>query len=478
MLRLKNLVFDDPIILEESIPVFLPTLELSAVYKPTPAFSPRILEVERQFSLGEIAEEFTVFKDFKLEFNDGDVIYITGESGGGKSTLLKAFKKLYEPQCIDMNEVKPADEEVLADSIGDDLNEALYLLNNVGLGEAWLFIRRYGELSDGQKYRYRLAKSIYLAKKHRVKALICDEFCSMLDRITAKIVAYLTQKVCRRFGLTLIVATAHEDLLEDLNPNILIVKPFQKPPIVKRFQPKPKQCSIMEKIRIEEGTYQDFLKLEVYHYKGFRPAFPKKIFRAVYEDEVVGVIVYTMSFLNNRGRVVTFGSDLKEKAKRGEILRIARVVVAPRFRGIGLGSRLVSETLEKTGAEIVETLAAMAVYNPFFEKAGMRLGYVYAGDEKVLRKYMSLLEKYGFDSSRMHSYSYLKSVVKKMPDETVKGFQLELSKIPLKRTVGKWLELKNKLKTGEISKDRLPTYLMQYATLQTKTYYYYWTVVG
>jgi hypothetical protein len=51
---------------------------------------------------------------------------------------------------------------------------------------------------------------------------------------------------------------------------------------------------------------------------------------------------------------------------------------------------------------------------------------------------------------------------------------MELSKIPLKRTVGKWLKLKNKLKTGEISKDRLPTYLMQYATLQTKTYYYYW----
>jgi ABC-type ATPase with predicted acetyltransferase domain len=149
-------------------------------------------------------------------------------------------------------------------------------------------------------------------------------------------------------------------------------------------------------------------------------------------------------------------------------------VVAPRFRGIGLGSRLVSETLEKTGVEIVEALAAMAVYNPFFEKAGMRLGYIYTGDEKVLRKYMSLLGKYGFDSDKMHSYSHLKSVVEKMPDEKFRSFQMELSKIPLKRTVGKWLELKNKLKTGGISKDRLPTYLMQYATLQTKTYYYYW----
>jgi hypothetical protein len=61
-----------------------------------------------------------------------------------------------------------------------------------------------------------------------------------------------------------------------------------------------------------------------------------------------------------------------------------------------------------------------------------------------------------------------------MPDDKLKSFQMELSKIALKRTVGKWLELKNKLKIGGISKDRLSTYLMQYATLQTKTYYYCW----
>jgi GNAT superfamily N-acetyltransferase len=230
----------------------------------------------------------------------------------------------------------------------------------------------------------------------------------------------------------------------------------------------------MEKIRIEEGTFKDYLQLEVYHYKGFRPAFPKKIFKAVYGDEVVGVIVYTMSFLNNRGRVVVFGSDLKDKAKRGEILRIARVVVAPRFRGIGLGSRLVSETLEKAGAEIVEALAAMAVYNPFFEKAGMKLGYVYTGDEKLLRKYVDLLEGYGFDPNRMHSYSHLKTVIMNMPDERLKSFQMELSKITLKRTVGGWLKLKNRLKTGDVQREKLATYLMQYATLQTKTYYYYW----
>jgi hypothetical protein len=61
-----------------------------------------------------------------------------------------------------------------------------------------------------------------------------------------------------------------------------------------------------------------------------------------------------------------------------------------------------------------------------------------------------------------------------MPDDRLKSFQVELSKISLKRTVGGWLKLKNRLKTGEVSREKLATYLMQYATLQTKTYYYYW----
>jgi hypothetical protein len=41
---------------------------------------------------------------------------------------------------------------------------------------------------------------------------------------------------------------------------------------------------------------------------------------------------------------------------------------------------------------------------------------------------MSLLGKYGFDSDKMHSYSHLKSVVEKMPDEKFRSFQMELSK--------------------------------------------------
>ena len=48
-----------------------------------------------------------------------------------------------------------------------------------------------------------------------------------------------------------------------------------------------------------------------------------------------------------------------------------RVVVHPKYRTIGLGQRLVRETLPLAGTPFVELIAVMAKYNPFAERAGM-----------------------------------------------------------------------------------------------------------
>jgi hypothetical protein len=57
---------------------------------------------------------------------------------------------------------------------------------------------------------------------------------------------------------------------------------------------------------------------------------------------------------------------------------IGRVIVEPRFRGLGLASRMVRETMPLVGVPIVEALAVMGFVHPFFEKAGME---AYQGSE-------------------------------------------------------------------------------------------------
>jgi hypothetical protein len=55
-----------------------------------------------------------------------------------------------------------------------------------------------------------------------------------------------------------------------------------------------------------------------------------------------------------------------------ELCSISRVVVHTKYRTIGLGSKLVEESLPRAGTHYVEMSAVMARYNPFAEKAGMK----------------------------------------------------------------------------------------------------------
>lgn len=45
-----------------------------------------------------------------------------------------------------------------------------------------------------------------------------------------------------------------------------------------------------------------------------------------------------------------------------EIARISRMIIHPKFRGIGLGAFLVQETMPRVNVKVIEVLAVMAKY--------------------------------------------------------------------------------------------------------------------
>jgi hypothetical protein len=71
------------------------------------------------------------------------------------------------------------------------------------------------------------------------------------------------------------------------------------------------------------------------------------------------------------GRRKAIGKKLTIQEINRDIIRISRVVIHPKYRTIGLRAKIVAETLPQAGKPYVETIAVMAKYNPFFEKAGM-----------------------------------------------------------------------------------------------------------
>jgi ABC-type ATPase with predicted acetyltransferase domain len=188
--------------------------------------SPRVLEIAEAFGLGLDDKEFVVFDHQDIEILQGDVVYVTGQSGSGKSTVLRELAMLMSAEGLAVSDIDavPLLDKPLIDQIGANTTEALNLLSIAGLNDAYLFIRKPAELSDGQRYRFRLAKLI----ESGAKVWVADEFLAVLDRVTAKVIAFNLQKIARKAGATLIVATTHTDMVADLAPSLYIEKRYRE----------------------------------------------------------------------------------------------------------------------------------------------------------------------------------------------------------------------------------------------------------
>jgi len=312
-------------------------------YKTKTDITDRTVSVAEAFGLGiDEFQQHVLYDNVTLKIDPRDIVYITGESGSGKSALLRELQRELAPNVVNIAEVVVEPSKPLIESVGRTFEEGLELLSRVGLNDAFLFVRRFEQLSDGQKYRFRLAKVIESGQQYWV----ADEFCATLDRDTAKIVAFNVQKLARQLGKAVLVATTHTDLFRDLKPSVYIHKRFGKEIRVRYFPNKLNtSCSLITEMHIVEGTRQDYEKLACFHYRSSQLPPPYKIFTLKHRNQKVGVVVYSYPPATCFGRRQALGRVASLTELNKDLVWISRVVLHPKYRTIGLGTLLVKKTL-------------------------------------------------------------------------------------------------------------------------------------
>lgn len=210
--------------------------------------SARVLDVAVMFGLSLDTDGCEVIvPPTELTLVPGQVVFITGVSGGGKSTLLRlCHDALVErgggdvggeagrPGVVNLDLLPRLPDVALVDGLARpecesglpeaSLKTVCGWLSLAGLNDAAVMLRRPRDLSEGQRHRLRLAQGIGVAERggHNWSVLLADEFGSSLDRTTAFGLARSVRRWVSRSGLCFVAATAHDDLLEPLDPDVLV----------------------------------------------------------------------------------------------------------------------------------------------------------------------------------------------------------------------------------------------------------------
>ncbi|AQT66965.1 hypothetical protein STSP2_00103 [Anaerohalosphaera lusitana] len=156
--------------------------------------------------------------------------------------------------------------------------------------------------------------------------------------------------------------------------------------IDRRMDAKRKTCSVADNLIIQRAGRAEYQRLARFHYRDTSLGPYAAIFAmcdkrawGMEKGGVVGAIVYSMPVPNlalrnvvTDGRYAGFGDRRLGLAMLNrEVRLISRVVIEPRYRGLGLAARLVRETMPKMNVPFVEAQAVMGKVNPFLERAGM-----------------------------------------------------------------------------------------------------------
>ncbi len=347
--------------------------------------SHRVCDLCRQFGIVPRPQTTVLVRNLVIPLRPGRILLITGPSGSGKSATLRCIAARLGNRATWLGRQRPQNRSAIVDQVapGSPLAEAISILTACGLGEPRLWLRRYADLSDGERFRVELAIAIGAAAAHPHSVLLVDEFAALLHRRLARCLAFNLRKLVSVKSLWLIVASAHEDLAADLRPDLLLRTGSPEVAAQLTLSPRPpaaRRIRLLRRLRIEPGRLSDYKSFQHMHYRqrdSFGPVDKVFVLRDGPGGQPLGIVVYGYPPLSLRLRnLATAGAyHRKGRALNRDFRILRRLVIHPDVRGCGLARWLVARTLPRVGTRYVECLAAMGAVNPIFERAGMvRLG--------------------------------------------------------------------------------------------------------
>jgi ABC-type nitrate/sulfonate/bicarbonate transport system ATPase subunit len=403
----------------------------------------------------------------------GRILAVVGPSGSGKSLALQGLLASVEIA----REVRALTRRQLSRPVlslfggGIDSEAVLRGLARAGLAEPRLWNMPSGQLSSGEQRRLELA--LALAGAPPGSLLVADEFDAHLDSLTARLVAQNLRRMVQRGGHALAVSTHRPEVLAHLAPDTLLE--IDGPSA--RELPRPAQCDLLREVEVTRGRLRDYSAFERWHYLG--PGLPgpsSDVFVARHDGRAVGIALFGYPHLllaRRAGSLPQFAPAMIRRdgaaALNRDVRLLQRVVVDPRWRGIGLARLLIRHGLEHVGARWVECVAQMGAFSDFLLAAGFeRVGEV--DPPAAVARLTGFCASHGIDTTRLLTARRRAALARELPGPQAMRLMRLISAV-----------VRGRIQTGNGSRRRgrgeLPEAAMRKAMsrLHARPTYFLWT---
>ncbi len=279
--------------------------------------TPRVAQVAGLFDLPVDAGRSLHWDvDLPLGERPWSIGLITGPSGCGKTTIARALwpeqttrKQEWDAECA------------LLDGFPETLpvKQIVALLSGVGFSSPPAWLRPFHVLSTGQQFRVSLARLLAEAVANPVagRAVVCDEYSSVVDRTVAQIGSAAVARTVRAHGLAFVAVTCHDDVEEWLQPD-WVYRPAEGRFTWRCLRRRP--ALPLRIVRCQASAWPLFAP---HHYLNTDLARSAVCFLATWE-----------------GRPVAFSAWMNFVGAGPPTRREHRTVTLPDFQGVGIGNAL------------------------------------------------------------------------------------------------------------------------------------------
>ena len=306
--------------------------ELKLRHEIVPSFA--VDKVRGMFDLEIDAVEKRIPVDLPFP-DDWKIGAIIGPSGTGKTTIARQCF----PGSIYFEGFPWTEHDAVIDAFKTPVQQATEILGKVGFASPPDWLKPYRLLSNGEKMRVDLAR---LLTSYPDKAVLYDEFTSVVDRQVATFGCAAVEKFIRRSGGQFIAVTCHSDIVDWLQPDwVYDTKTYT-------FSNRGRLRRPDIEISIREGARGEWRLFSDYHYLTAKlPRMAKNYLAEINGDPVAwcSVIHYP-------------------HPTRKNIRKLVRTVVRPDYQGLGIGgwfSTWVAQRYLDQGFAVFATLSNPAL---------------------------------------------------------------------------------------------------------------------